>query len=141
MPINDAFLTMDNVTALTSSRVSTDSIDLSVQRDIGATEQPLQVDFRFLTLPTAAGAATVTVAVQTSTDNSTWVTQMQSNAVPIAQFTAANPTGGIRLRVPRTDRYIQLSYTIGTGPLTAGTIFAGLVMDRDLTTQPMTARF
>ena len=132
MAILDGLLTVDNQSALTTSRASTDTIDLTVARDLNGLEGGLELLFAFNTLPTAAGAATVTVEAQTSPDNATWTTASSSGAVPIAQFTARRPGGGIRLAFPAAvARYVRLNYVIGTGPLTAGTITASFVLQRD----------
>ncbi|MCK8788013.1 hypothetical protein M0638_27020 [Roseomonas sp. NAR14] len=133
MTIMDALNTFDNAMALTVSRASTDTMDLGVSRDIGITETPLLLLFQFTTLPTAAGAATVQVDLQTSPDNSTWTTIQSSGPVAYTAFTARDPAGGIRMAVTGpTQRYVRCNYTIAAGPLTAGAVTASLVRDRDM---------
>ena len=127
--ITDSNLLLDSATALTTSRASTNVIDLGVSRDIG--QSHLALAWQFITLPTASGAATVTVALQTSADNSTWITLLTSDVMPITAFTAAAPWGYFRPEVPLgVLRYVRLNYTIATGPLTAGTVTASLVLAR-----------
>lgn len=133
MAILDGLLRVDNDTALTVSRASTDVIDLTVVRDIGATESPLMLFFLFGTLPTAAGAATVQIQIQTSPDNSTWTTLIETPAIAYTAFTSRLPTGGVRLILPSiTSRYVRLNYIIATGPLTAGSITAAFCEERDM---------
>lgn len=132
MAYTDANTTFDNGVALTVTRVSTNVVDLNMTRDIGSTNEPMQLLFQFGTLPTASGAATVTVLLETSADNSTFIALATSATVGKAAFTVTDPSGGIRMVLPSiTDRYVRLTYTIATGPLTAGTVFAGLVLARD----------
>lgn len=132
MAITDANLTFDDGVALTATRVSTNVIDLGMARDIGATNEPMQVLFQFDALPTASGSATVTVLLETSADNSTYVALATSATVGKASFTAVDPSGGIRMVLPSiTRKYLRLTYTVATGPLTAGTVSAHLVQVRD----------
>lgn len=127
--ITDSNLLLDAAAALTTSRASSNVIDLGVSRDLG--QSHLELAWQFITLPTAAGAATVTVAVQTSPDNSTWTTLLTSDVMPITAFTATAPWGYFRPQLPLgVQRYVRLNYTIGTGPLTAGTVTASLVLAR-----------
>lgn len=132
MPVLDSLLLLDNNAALTTTRSSTDWFDTGiVNLDSGAEESPLFLFFQFNTLP-LPGTATVTVQIQTSPDQVTWTTQVQSDAVAGSQFTAANPSGRIRLRMPSPgDRFIRANYVVASGPFTAGTITCGFVLERD----------
>ncbi|EPE7209198.1 TPA: hypothetical protein NOS95_002645 [Pseudomonas aeruginosa] len=119
--------------AVTASAASTDVVDLgplthgNTRRDIGAGE-PLYLVVAVLVAAAAAGAATVNFQLQTSDDNSTWVTLFDSGAVALADMTAgARP---VAVAVPRgVRRYLRVNYSVGTGPLTAGTFWSGLVKD------------
>ncbi|QHA83540.1 hypothetical protein E3Z27_18570 [Pseudomonas mediterranea] len=131
--ITDKLNTFSNGQAVTATAASTDVIDLgplthgNTRRDIGAGE-PIYLVVAALTAATAAGAATTNIQLQTSDDNSTWVTLFDSGSLALAALTAgARP---VQVAVPRgVRRYLRVNYVIGTGPLTAGSFFAGLVKD------------
>lgn len=116
--------------AVTASAASTDYIDLGVLRDIGNGERP-EILVLCTQDVTAAGAATVTVALQTD-DNSSFSTPVNlvlSDAIPKASLVAG--TEILRVAVPYgTERYLRLFFTVGTGPLTAGKFTSGLVAQR-----------
>ena len=113
--------------AVTASAASTDYIDLGSARDIGNGERP-EILVLCTQDVTAAGAATVTVALQ-SDDNSSFSTPINlvlSDAIPKASLVAGAQV--LRVAVPYgTERYLRLFYTVGTGPLTAGKFTSGLV--------------
>lgn len=69
-----------------------------------------------------AGATSLTIAVQTSEDKSTYTTLVQSGAIPVADLTRGAEV--FCVRCPKGfKRYIRLAYTIaGTG--TAGKVTA-----------------
>ncbi|ABY97655.1 hypothetical protein HMH05_25935 [Pseudomonas sp. SbB1] len=119
--------------AVTASAASTDVIDLgplthgNTRRDIGAGE-PLFLVVCVLLAAAAAGAATVNFQLQTSDDNATWVTLYDSGAKALADLAVGKQPVAVGL--PRgVRRYLRLNYSVGTGPLTAGTFWAGLVKD------------
>ena len=113
--------------AVTTNAATTDYIDLGVARDIGNGERP-EILVLCTQDVTAAGAATVTVALQ-SDDNSSFSTPINlvlSDAIPKASLVAGAQV--LRVAVPYgTERYLRLFYTVGTGPLTAGKFTSGLV--------------
>jgi hypothetical protein len=113
--------------AVTASAATTDYIDLGAARDIGNGERP-EILVLCTQDVTAAGAATVTVALQ-SDDNSSFSTPINlvlSDAIPKASLVAGAQV--LRVAVPYgTERYLRLFYTVGTGPLTAGKFTSGLV--------------
>ncbi|WP_058545815.1 Bbp16 family capsid cement protein [Pseudomonas fluorescens] len=131
--ITDKLNTFSNGQAVTASAASTDVLDLgplthgNTRRDIGAGE-PIYLVVAALTTATAGGAATTNIQLQTSDDNSTWVTLFDSGSLALSALTAgARP---VQVAVPRgVRRYLRVNYIIGTGPLTAGSFFAGLVKD------------
>lgn len=131
--ITDKLNTFSNGQAVTATAASTDVIDLgplthgNTRRDIGAGE-PIYLVVAALTTATAGGAATTNIQLQTSDDNSAWVTLFDSGSLALSALTAgARP---VQVAVPRgVRRYLRVNYVIGTGPLTAGSFFAGLVKD------------
>lgn len=126
MAILDNELTFSNAQAVTATAVSTNVVDLGVDRDIGVGEPvyfAVQVGTGF------TGLTSLTVTLQTSADNSTWSTLYQSAAIPVASLTeGAQP---VRVVVPSsTKRYLRVNYTVaGTG--TAGTVTASLLLGPD----------
>lgn len=126
MAILDKLLTFSNAQAVTATAVSTNVVDLGVDRDIGVGEPvyfAVQVGTGF------AGLTSLNVALQTSADNSTWTDLATSGAIPVASLTAgAQP---VRMVVPSsTKRYLRVNYTVaGTG--TAGTVTASLLLGPD----------
>lgn len=132
--ILDSTNLFDASVALTVSRVSTDQIDLSQQRDLGIGNDLLLVVMA--TTPfTAGGAATLVIDFQGSVDNVTYTTYASSPAMSVAQVnsgylfptTVPRPFAGSVAR----PRFLRLNYTVATGPYTAGAILAGLVLQRD----------
>lgn len=133
--IIDGLLQFDPaLSAITVTRVSTNTIDLLNARDIGGPMSPamwlaIGVNAAF----TAAGAGTLTVQMQDSVDNAAWTTEGESRAFSIADLT---PVGRLmvvswpfRTGVTALPRYLRLNYVVATGPMTAGSINAQLVLD------------
>jgi hypothetical protein len=119
---------LSDTQAVTTTANSTNTYDAGVARDLLAGEGlflVVQVTEAF----TAGGAATLTVALQTD-DNSSFssaTTLFTSPAIGLSSLTlGARP---VQIRVPSgAERYLRLSYTVGTGPMTAGKVTAGLVL-------------
>jgi hypothetical protein len=131
--ITDKLNTFSNAQLVTATAASTDVIDLgplthgNTRRDIGAGE-PIYLVVAMLAAATAAGAATTNIQLQTSDDNATWVTLFDSGALALADLAAGKRP--VQIAVPRgVRRYLRLNFVIGTGPLTAGSFWAGLVKD------------
>lgn len=81
---------------------------------------------------TAAGAATLTVTVQTDDAEGfgSAETLVASRAFALADLVAGKKFWDVA--IPRgAKRYLRLNYTVATGPFTAGAITAGLVKDAD----------
>lgn len=131
--ITDANLTLSASQAVTATAFSTNTIDLGVNRDIGAGEE-LNIYVNIEQTATAAGAATVNFQIVTSAaaNLSTPTIIGQTDAIPKANLVAGTQ---ITIPVPRSfinklgQRYFGLQYTVGTGPLTAGIFSAGVVID------------
>jgi hypothetical protein len=99
-------------------------LDLLVSRDISTNNVPVFVIFT--TAPTSAtGGATINIAIQTSADNSTYVTLEETAAQPIANITSGAPFA-FRGSLPAgVLRYLRIAYT-PSAVLTAGTVTASI---------------
>lgn len=136
--ILDELTRFSNAQAITTSAVSTDTLDLgplgsagapnaNTRRDIGQGE-PLTFFVHVRAGFTAGGAATLQAQLQTSDDNSTWVTLSDTGAVALANLGAGARV--VAQSVPRgVRRYLRVNYVVGTGPMTAGSVDAALVLD------------
>ena len=131
--ILDKLLRMSNAQAVTASAASTDVIDLGVLTDIGEGRE-IELLVQVGTAFTAAGAATMTVALQGSVDNSTFTDMAVTRAIPVASLTAGATLFNISVPPVGTGqahpRYLRMNYTVATGPMTAGTVTAALLLDR-----------
>lgn len=127
--IIDKFLQVSNAQAVTASAASTDVIDAgatknaSIGRDIGAGD--MYMVFTCSEAATAAGAATVTFAVQDSADNSSFADVIVSAAIGKATLVVGSQV--VLPLPPGMRRYIRANYTVATGPLTAGKFSAQLL--------------
>ena len=134
--ITDALLQLADAQAVTASANSTNTIDLSVARDIGPGE-PLEFDITVDQTVTASGSATVTFQVISSAAAALTspTVLMQTDAIGKAELTAGRRP--IRLRVPPSilaaqpigQRYLGVYFAVGTGPLTAGKFTVNGVRD------------
>ena len=123
----DALLKLSEAQAVTTTAVSTNTIDLSQSRDMGAGTQLFAV-FDVDTTVQASGAATVTFEVITSAapELSAPNVLVATGAVGKAELPAGR--GPISLPIPPAvlnslplgQRYLGVRYTVATGPLTAG---------------------
>ena len=119
--------------AITATAASTNYLDLqAVVRDMGKGER-LYFDIRVNTAFTSAGAATLVVAVQTA-DDTGFSTNLNNvtltDAIPKASLIIG---ATIPITIDRAEpfvgrRYMRLNYTVATGPFTAGTLTAGIVI-------------
>lgn len=129
MSIVDNNLYMSDAQAVTATAASTKSLDFATAlRSIGSGE-PIELVVQVVTAATAAGAATVVFSLDDSADNSTFAPVVQTPAIGKATLVAGYEA--LRIRLPAgLQRYIQVTYTVATGPLTAGTFNAYLELDR-----------
>jgi hypothetical protein len=128
--ITDQNLYMSDAQAVTATAVSTKSLDFATAtRNIGGGE-PIELIVVVKTqLLASGGAASLTVALQDSADNTTFATVVTGPAVAKASLVAGFEL--LRIRLPAgLQRYIQIAYTATTNDFTAGTVDAFLVLDR-----------
>jgi hypothetical protein len=131
--MTDALLQLSAAQAVTASAVSTNTIDLSQARDIGAGEDVYAV-FTVDAAATAAGAATVTFQVISSAaaNLSSPTVLVQTDAIGKAELTLGrrpiylNIPASVLAAQPIGQRYLGVQYTVATGPLTAGAFSATL---------------
>lgn len=133
--IIDALLLLDpSGSAITVTRDSTNVIDLLNPRDLGNAGYPLKLAVFVTTAFTAGGAGTLTVEFQGSADNLTYTTYAKSRAYAIADLVVGSRLLAIdwpmRDAVAVLPRYIKAVYTVATGPMLTGAVFAGMVLDR-----------
>jgi len=137
----DSQLCFSDAQALTATAVSDNVVTLVNPRDVGiGTDIYLMIvgsgDFA-----SAAGSATLQVAVQYSADNVTYVDAALSPVMTITQLNNTDLSNepylfGLCLPRPKkgtdtTPLYIRLNYTVGTQNFTAGSVQAYLVLGRD----------
>ena len=131
----DAFNRVSLLQAVTATAVSTDSINTGLPNRALAVGKDLYFTSQVGTAVTAAGAATVRFEV-ISADDAALTTNVTvhgaSPDVPKATLIAGNrqtvlvdPTGG----GAKFRRYVGMRYTVGTGPLTAGTFTSFIEAD------------
>lgn len=128
--ITDKLLRVSTDQAVTSTAVSTDTIDLSVARDIGEGKK-LIMNFAVTEAATASGSATVTFQVigSASADLSSPVVLGSTGAIAKADLTlGANIAVDFNSLIgSKGYRYIGANYVVATGPLTAGKFTADIV--------------
>jgi hypothetical protein len=100
----------------------------------------------YVTTPFAPGTATLQVQLQHAPDTGanepagtpgTWVTDAETAAAGIAGSAMVAGASICKLDWPPVQnptiplpRYLRLNYVVGTGPFTAGNVFAGIVLQR-----------
>lgn len=125
--ITDALLQLSAAQAVTASAVSTNTLDLGSNRDIGVGET-LYAIFGVDVAALAAGAATVTFQIISSAaaDLSSPTVLASTGAIPKADLTLNRKPIVLALNAADLDaqpigqRYLGVQYVVGTGPLTAG---------------------
>src|SRR5260221_13993257 len=154
--IYDNNLIFSNNQAITATAASTSVIDLQgglainvgpnatvFGEDIGIGDgvAMLKVAAFVTTTFTAAGAGTLVVALQGAPDTGasepggtpgTYVTYAQTGVIALADLVAGMKIAAldwppVQPNSSPLPRYLRLNYTVATGPMTAGNIFAGLL--------------
>ena len=127
--ITDAFLRLSDAQALTTTAVSTNTIDLGVARDMGAGEEL----YVYFTVPTAlAGGTSVTFQVITSAAAALTSPTIvgSTNAIVTASLVAGYKTA-VRINpsvFANGQRYLGAQYTI-VGTYTSGTVTCDIAAD------------
>lgn len=131
--MTDALLQLSSAQAVTASAVSTNTIDLGTARDLG-TGKDLYAVFNVDVAATAAGAATVHFQVISSANANLSSANViaQTDAIAKTDLTIGRKpivvciSPAALLSLPIGQRYLGVQYTVGTGPLTAGSFSAAI---------------
>lgn len=132
----DKQLMFSEAQAVTTDAASGDTVDLgplhsgNTVRDIGV-GTPVTFLAQVTTAATAAGAAKVTISLETAktSDFAHPETLLRSGEIPVGtlkqgyRYLATLPQG--------VQRYLRVNYTVKNGPLTAGAFTAGLALTVD----------
>jgi hypothetical protein len=126
---------LSNAQAVTVSAASTNQQDFgpaaytgnSAGKSVGTVFFNVDTDF------TAAGAATLQMGLRSSVnaDMSGSVTHLLTPAIPVASLKRGNSlrAAGLMLPIPdNVQRYVDVFYTVATGPFTAGAISARITL-------------
>jgi hypothetical protein len=125
--------------AITVTAPSTNVLDFGANADRGA-GMGRNMDFHVQVLENfaAAGAATLQIAAQVSTDNATWKDLILSPVMAKADlvlgaklFRYPVPFDGLNDTALTGWRYLRLNYTVATGPFTAGKVISYLTAGGD----------
>lgn len=120
--------------AITVTAVSTNVIDLApiatgIIRDIGK-GKPIPLLIQVTEQFAAAGAGTLTVTLEVDDNEAFSSAKTVWTSPAIAKATLKPGYVVVPEYIPRgtDERYLRLNYTVGTGPMTAGKIVAGVTM-------------
>ena len=136
--ILDLNLEFDPSTAITTTRDSTNIIDLGNPRDLGV-GTPLVVMLFVTQAFVSAGGATLAVSVRGSADNVTYYDLIDTQAFSVAKLNTSG-TGVQEIALPMKSidmpnnvfpRYLKLVYTVAVSSFSAGKIQAELVQGHD----------
>lgn len=137
----DMFLDKQNqfsaAQAVTVTASSTNVIDLGPKSAAGnavGANGGEEILFNIDTAFTAAGAATLTISVRSSDSSnmSSPTIHTVSDALPVASLTAASRVAFLPKIPANAKRYVDINYTVATGPFTAGAITATVVETREM---------
>lgn len=118
--------------ALTATAASENVIDLGDARDMGNGEPIELLVVVNETFDSAADGATLTIAVQTDDVEGfgSPTTVQESVTIAEADLAAGEQVFKVKLASADYQRYLRLNYTVGTEDFTAGSLTAGLILDR-----------
>ena len=128
--ITDKFLRVSDAQAVTTTAVSTDSIDLGTARDIGEGNE-LMMNFDVGTAFAGGTSLQFEVIVADNAALTTNVTVVGSSAAVATASLTAGKMETVRINPQIASlgrRYIGARYTV-VGTMTAGTVTADMVMD------------
>lgn len=126
----DDTLVFSDAQAITSTGSSTKSIDTgTATRNIGSGNE-IDLVIQVAVAASSLSASTIAFSLQDSADNSSFTDVLVSPAVAVATMATAGAEV-LRTTLPRgLRRYLQVQYTVATGPFTAGAYTAFLTDDR-----------
>ena len=127
-----------NDQAITASADSTNVIDLgaagtpfgaaaALNRDVGK-GNPIPLLVQVTEAMTAAGAATLVVNISTGATSALGTTIASVGPIAKADLVAGYQIPIQVLPNDITERYLGIEYVVATGPMTAGTVTAGITM-------------
>lgn len=122
-------------TAITASRVGTNVLDLGSNRDIGAGKD---INIRTVVTEAFATLTSLTMAIQSSADNSAFVELLVSPAFAVANLVVGTEWIYTLPRKQLNDpaagtpnRYLRLNWTVGGSDATAGKVFSYITGGED----------
>lgn len=130
-----AILDMQNMLsykqAITTSAASTNVIDLgpNMWSKTSGNDRPMPLELFVAEAFAAAGAATLTIEIQSSNDSAFGSGIVSHGAITIAKadlITTKKLPKALDIP-PDAKRYVRANYTVGTGPFTAGKVTLGVV--------------
>ncbi len=126
--------TTDSVNIIDVSQIASSASGRG--RDIGVGDDPaLKIAIMVTSAFTSSGNATLQVELQTAPDSGSgtpgmWTPIVYSETVPVAGLVAGYSFLNFKIP-PGVQKYLKLTYLVGTANMTAGAIIAGMVLDRE----------
>lgn len=131
------FSSAQSLITASATVASTNVIDMTVAQDLGIGDGVAQPKLLVLvgTAFTTTNSGTVNIQFQGSTDSSTFTTYAETGAIAAASLTAGQMVAGLDwpkrlLSSTALPRYVRMAYVVTNG-ITAGTITAAVVLNRD----------
>lgn len=120
-----------------ATNASTNTLDLTAQRDLGdgSTGPGGDMTVVFMITTAFAGGTSVNFQLQGSTDNTTWTTYIETGAIAVAGLTAGSryslPMASVNPDAGPAPRYLRTAY-VNAGANTAGAVIAWLGQPTDM---------